>query len=88
MVTVADDVSVGWCYCYYCLNPMFVLVGSMNRSGLLQLSFDKLFCFWVVVGWGGERGKLALLQAAARAVFVVVFAVCVVCILQITETRA
>lgn len=81
MVTVADDVSVGGCYCYYCLNPMFVLVGSINRSGLLQLSFDKLFCFWVVV-WvlGGERGKLALLQAAARAVFVVVFLRCVLCV--------
>jgi hypothetical protein len=42
----------------------------------------------LLFGWGGERGKLALLQAAARAFLLLFFAVCVVCILQITETRA
>ena len=35
MVTVADDVSVKGVFVYYCLNPMFVLVGSINRSGIV-----------------------------------------------------
>ena len=87
MVTVAGNVSVGGCY--YCLNPMFVLVGSINRSGLLQLSFelsfDRLFCFWVVVVvWGGSEASWLCLQAAARAVC---FCFCGVCCVYLTNHR-
>ena len=67
---------------------MFVLVGSINRSGLLQLSFDKLFvCFWVVVLGGGGARQAGFVTSCCPRCFCF-FAVCVVCILQITETRA
>ena len=65
---------------------MFVLVGSINRSGLLQLSFDKLFCFWVVVVCVGGSEASWLCYKLLPALFLFLF-FCGVCCVYLTNHR-
>ena len=72
--------QLGGCFDNYCLNPMFVLVGSINRSGLLQLSFDKLFVFGLLFVFGGGARQAGFVTSCCPRFFVVVFLRCVLCV--------
>ena len=63
---------------------MFVLVGSINRSGLLQLSFDN--CLFFVFGGGGGCEARGLCYKLLPALFLL-FVFCGVCCVYLTNHR-